>query len=194
MTARKTLTFAPNSWRNFHFDLVGRNVSICIETPSSEVINWRLLETAGQMIACWTSSTEFNRASNLLRGLSQALYFFWSGCRDDEQLMSIVKFTACLEALSPNRKFSGVLNLLKSRLGIQENDSITNDKTLKQMVKLIYKHARSRTLHGTNAELLHDWSIVQTNAEIIARHCIVSSMHFLIENPDENELSCLSNE
>ena len=73
---------------------------------------------------------------------------------------------------------------------MSEDDLITSDKTLKQMVKLIYNRARSRTLHGTNADLLHDWSSVETTAEIITRNCIVSSMYFLMENPDAIELSC----
>ena len=151
----------------------------------------QLFDLAGQMIACWTSITEYSKASELLRGLSQALYFFWSGCNDDE-LMSIVKFTASLEALSPNQNSSAVLNLLKSRLDLNEDDPVSSDKNLGQMVKLIYSQARSRTLHGTNTEILHDWSIVQADAEKMTRYCIVSSMNYLIKNPTVTELVCLS--
>ena len=103
--------------------------------------------------------------------------------------MSIVKFTASLEVLAKRKNSSGILELLKARFNMGEDDLITPDKTLKKMVELIYNRARSRTLHGTNIKILHDWSSVETSAEIITRNCIVSSMYFLLKNPDARELS-----
>ena len=169
------------------------NIVECDDITKIPNYDRQLFDLAGQMIACWTSYTEYSQASELLRGLTQALYFFWSGCNDDERLMSIVKFTASLESLSQQQNSNAILNLLKSRFNINEDDSIMSDKTLGQMVKLIYNRARSRTLHGTNDELLHDWSILKAQAETITQDCILSSMYFLTENPTETELECLSN-
>ena len=185
-----TITSTPEAGLGFHQKIVGLNLVECNNIANFVGDRRSFYDLAGRMIACWTNSTEYSQASDLLRGLSQALYFFWGGCKDDDKLMSIVKFTASLEALAKRPKFAGVMELLKARFNMSEDYLITPDKTLKEMVDLIYRHARSKTLHGANAEILHDWSFVKTNAEIITRHCIVSSMYFLMENPDARELSC----
>ena len=185
-----TITSTPEAGLGWHSEIVGLNFFECNNIASFVGDRRSFYDLAGRMIACWTSSTEYSRASDMLRGLSQALYFFGGGCKDDDKLMSIVKFTASLEALAKRKNSSGILELLKARFNMSEDDLITPDKTLKQMVDLIYNRARSRTLHGTNADLLHDWSSVETTAEIITRNCIVNSMYFLMENPDARELSC----
>ena len=185
-----TITSNLEAGLGWHSEIVGLNLVECNNIASFVGDRRSFYDLAGRMIECWTSSTEYSRASDMLRGLSQALYFFWGGCKDDDKLMSIVKFTASLEALAKRPKFSGVMELLKARFNMSEDYLITPDKTLKEMVDLIYNRARSRTLHGTNAKILHDWSFVKSNAEIITRHCIVSSMYFLMENPDARELSC----
>ena len=184
------ITYTPEAGLGWHWEIVRLNSVECNSIESFAGDRRSFYDLAGRMIACWTSSTEYSQASDLLRSLSQALYFFWRGCKDDDKLMSIVKFTASLEALAKRKNSSGILGLLKARFNMSEDDLITSDKTLKQMVKLIYNRARSRTLHGTNADLLHDWSSMETTAEIITRNCIVSSMYFLMENPDARELSC----
>lgn len=189
--SRRLLLSTPNAYLGFHSELVRINYVDCEDITKISSYDKQLFDVAGQMIACWTSNADYSKASELLRGLSQALYFFWSGCNDDE-LMSIVKFVATMEALSPKQNSNAVLNLLKSRLNLKEEDPITQNQNLKEMVKLIYSQARSRTLHGTNTKLLHDWSIVQANAEVITRTCLVSSMNFLINNPTATELGCLS--
>ena len=189
---RDMIMSTPNARLGYHSELVGLNVVNCDDITKISSYDKQLFDLSGQMIACWTSNTEYSQASELLRGLSQALFFFWSGCNDDE-LMSIVKFTASLEALSPEQNCKAVLKLTKSRLNLEGEDPVTPNKNLKQIVKQMYNQARSRTLHGTNEKLLHDWSIVQAYSEVITRNCIVSSMKFLIKNPTATNLECLSN-
>ena len=192
---RDMLMSTPNARLGYHSELVGIVGMNSVDYDNITKIpsyDKELFNLSGQMIACWTSNTAYSQASELLRGLSQALFFFWSGCNDDE-LMSIVKFTASLEALSPNQNSNAVLNLLKSRLNLKKEDPVTPNENLRQIVNLIYSQARSRTLHGTNKKLLYDWSIVQTYSEVITRNCIVSSMKFLIKNPTATKLECLSN-
>ena len=142
---------------------------------------------AGTMINCWTSSAEYNSASSLIRCLSQALYFFSDACRDENELMSIVKFAAALEALVPGKSKQGVLELAKARIGINDVDEYAENKTLKQVVELIYKKGRSRTLHGTNAQIAHDWSKTRLIAEHLAGNCIVSSMKLVEQNSHEED-------
>lgn len=141
-----------------------------------------LLDVAGNMIACWTSADAYDQASPLLRNLAQAIHFFWEGCRDENDLMAIVKFTAALEALAQGQE-AGITALVTARLGFQKDDMILEGFTLKQIIARIYKTGRSRTLHGNNPEILNDWSDTRGTVESLTRHCLVNCMDLLERNP-----------
>jgi hypothetical protein len=134
------------------------------------------------MIACWTSTPAYNQASPLLKKLAQSIFFFWEGYRDENDLMAIVKFTAALEALGA-QKSSGIIKLVTVRLGKKADDKLVGDRTLKQVVERIYKSGRSRTLHGTNPDMLQDWSDDRAIAEILAKRCLVACMDCAEANP-----------
>lgn len=141
-----------------------------------------LLDLAGQMISCWTSADAYDQASKSLRRLAQSIFFFWEGCKESDNLMSIVKFTAALEALA-QAKSSGILSLIEARLSRKKDDKLIGSQTAKEFVDLIYSKGRSRTLHGTNEELLHDWSSTRTGAESLTRHCLVQCMGAYLSDP-----------
>lgn len=144
------------------------------------------LDLAGHMIACWTSTPAYDQASPLLRKLAQSIFFFWEGCRDENDLMAIVKFTAALEALAKQNS-SGIIGLVAARLGKKADDKIAGDRTVRELVDLIYSSGRSRTLHGTNPDILHDWSDARALAESLARHCLVACMDWAEANPSAIE-------
>ena len=87
----------------------------------------------------------------------------------------------------PAKKANGVKKLANARLGIEDNEIITNNKTLKQLVSIIYSKSRSRTLHGTNPKVLADWSDLRVISEIFTQCCIVNSMDFLEQNPTASD-------
>ncbi len=140
-------------------------------------------DVAGKMIACWTDAN--TQASDLLRNMAAALWFMWDGCRDENDLMAIVKFTGALESLSQGAggKSGGIIRLATARFGFKPDDKIVGEKTLKQVVELIYSDGRSRTLHGSNPFLHHDWSDVRSLAENFTHHCLVACMDWFEQNP-----------
>lgn len=140
------------------------------------------LDLAGQMIACWTSATAYDQATPLLRNLAQALFFVWEACRDENDLMAIVKFTGALEGMAQG-KSNAIVQLAMARLGIKANGKIVGERNIEQVVKWIYSTGRSRTLHGNNPDILHDWSDARGVAESLTRHCLVASMDWLERNP-----------
>lgn len=140
------------------------------------------LDVAGRMIACWTSADAYDQASPLLRNLAQAIFFFWEGCRDENDLMAIVKFTAALEAMAQG-KSGGIIKLVSARLGFQESDKLVGERTLRQVIDLVYGTGRSRTLHGTNPGVHHDWSDTRGTTESLTRHCLVACMDWVEQNP-----------
>lgn len=158
--------------------------------PNIEPADWAklvnesrsFLDLAGRMIACWTSTPAYDQASPLLRKLAQSIFFFWEGCRDENDLMAIVKFTAALEALAKQNS-SGIIALIAARLKKKADEKIAGERTVKELIDLIYSSGRSRTLHGTNPDILHDWSDVRSLAESLARHCLVACMDWTEDNP-----------
>ena len=141
---RLTVDYAPRIIQTIPFTpgsrmIGGRRLVGIPHGPKMTEDNWSYItndaqgffDLAGKMIACWTSTTAYNNALPILRCLSQALYFFWDACQDENDLMSIVKFTAALESLVPGKKANGVRKLANARLGIKDNEFITSNKTLR---------------------------------------------------------------
>lgn len=147
---------------------------------------------AGKMIACWTSTPADDQASDVLHGLSQSLFFFEKACREESDLMAIAEFITALESLTGGRQLGGILDLLRARLGMEDDTKVWQGKTFKQVLNRIYSKARSRTLHGTNDQLLHDWSTTREMAESMARHGLVSCMEWVEKNPKTTDLKDLT--
>ena len=185
----QTIPFTPGQWM-----IGGRRWAGIPHGPEMSTTDWNarthdardFFNVAGKMVACWTSTTANSRASPVLRCLSQALFFFWEGCRDENDLMSIVEFTAALETLAQG-KSGPILKLVKARLGVNNNDKFAGDRTLKQVINLIYSKARSRTLHGKNKDILHDWSDARAIAESMTRYCIMSCVDWVAKNPTASD-------
>jgi hypothetical protein len=100
-----------------------------------------------------------------------------------------VKFTATLEALSG--KSAAIVKLAKARLGIKAGAKVVGDKDIEKVVKWIYSTGRSQTLHGTNTDILHDWSDARAVAESLTRHCLVASIDWLGQNPSATDKKAL---
>ena len=131
------------------------------------------LAALGRSIKCFTSEPSFIASDELTNSIAQSLSFFWEGVRDENDLMAIIKFNASLEALSPHK----VEDLLMASSGRAADERLLGDRTVRQLVKEISKRARSRTLHGTNQDILDDWSHTRTRAEVLARHCLLYAVH-----------------
>lgn len=110
---------------------------------------------------------------------------FYAGCREKDTLIAIVKYAACLDALACGAKASGIQMLISKQLGIAKGKSLFkhDSRSMKEVVEDIYNAGRSRTIHGTNDKLGHDWSTTQTQAEILARHCLVMCLGEVAVDP-----------
>jgi hypothetical protein len=129
----------------------------------------------------------------LLNTLAQALLWFHEGCRENVTLMGIVKFTASLEALACGGSSGGIKRLITARLGLQETTPIRDGgPTMKAVVELIYSDGRSRTIHGTNTKLSHDWSGTNSLSEQFARLCLLFCIDWAAANPTCNDPKQLS--
>lgn len=129
----------------------------------------------------------------MMNALAQALLWFHEGCRETVTLMAIVKYSATLDALACGGKAAGIRRLITARLDIQDSTPIwPNGPTLKQAVDEIYSDGRSRTIHGTNVRLGHDWTATRGLAEQFARRCLINCIDWAAQNSSSDDPRRLS--
>jgi hypothetical protein len=176
VTGKKTLAFIPGK-----ISLAGWQLAYLPYGGTFKPNEWEAMfqkyaahfKTAGEVIFFLLSPTGQSNRPKIANALAQALLWFHQGCRENVSLMASVNFAAAMDALASGGKSGGIKRLIKARLGINEADPIRADSmTLKQAVDEIYSDARSRTIHGTNDKLGHDWSETKGIAEQLAAICI----------------------
>lgn len=147
----------------------------------------------GEILDYVTSSTGSVARPNMMNALAQALLWFHEACRDVVALMAIVKHSAALDALACGRKAGGIRKLINARLGIQDDQMIRpNGPTLRQAIDQVYSDGRSRTIHGTNLKLGHDWSGTKGLAEQFARLSLLQCIEWAAQNPSSDDPKQLS--
>ncbi|MDP3750091.1 MAG: hypothetical protein Q8Q88_23955 [Phenylobacterium sp.] len=155
------------------------------EIFSANAAHFRLV---GEILACIVSPTGNVSRPRMTTALAQSLLWFHEGCRDPVSLMGIVKFSASLDALAMGGGAGGIERLVTARLGIESGIPIrSNGPTLRQAVAQVYREGRSRTVHGTNSKLGHDWVGTRGLAEQLTRLCLLTCIRWAGENPTSDD-------
>ena len=103
---------------------------------------------------------------------------------------AIVKFSSSLDALGSGGKARGIREVITARVGIKEDQPLrVGGPTMRQAVEEIYSEGRSRTVHGTNMKLGHDWTSTRSLAEQLARLCLIMCIDWAAENPSSEDPS-----
>lgn len=145
-------------------------------------------EVVGEVLSFSIDTTLASSRPRIMSTLEQALLWFHEGCRENNKLMGIVKFSAVLDALACGRKASGIRRLINARLGLSDGAPIRPDgPTLRESIDLIYSDGRSRTVHGTNDKLRYDWAGTYGLAEQFARLCLTQCISWVAEHPSAND-------
>ncbi len=119
----------------------------------------------------------------IMNALAQALMWFHEACRETVTLMSIVKYTASMDALAGGHGAPAITRLIAARAGRSPQDPIRVDgASLTETIKKIYGDGRSRTVHGTNDRLGWDWSDTNGLAEYFARFSLVACIDWAATN------------
>lgn len=101
--------------------------------------------------------------------------------------MGIVTFSATLDALACGGKSGGIKRLITAKLELQETTPIhPGGPTMNAAVDRIYCEGRSRTIHGTNTKLGHDWSGTKSLSEEFTRLCLRACVDWVAANPVSN--------
>lgn len=145
-------------------------------------------QTVGEILDHAVNPDGSTKRPKMMDAIFQALLWFHEGCRETIPLMAIVKHSSSLDALASGQKTGGIRKLINARLGVQDDQPIRKGgQTLKQAIEEIYSDGRSRTLHGTNDKLGHDWTETKSLAEQIARLCLLTCIEWAFKNPSCND-------
>ena len=144
----------------------------------------KIFHCTGEVITYVTHSQVHVSRPKLLNALYQAILWFHEGCREQVDPMAIVKFWTALEALACDRKLNSILELIKARLVVKDENK------LRKEIGKIYIEGRCRTVHGTNDKLGHDWSDSRNNAEKLARLCLISCLQLSNECREVDDPGC----
>ena len=173
---RTIIKFSSDGTINVDANWTQRKIAPQIE--GSSVTNFVIeheeyFRVVGEVAQTITAPGHESRLPSAFSALSQALLWFHDGCREREPLMAIVKFVAAFEALTKGGKQTAMQRLACDSLGAEPHTVITfNGETIKSAVRVLYKDARSRTVHGPNPKISEDWSHWQTIASFLAARCI----------------------
>ena len=156
---------------------------------SLDVAQWETLRSdfaeihacAGEAIRYLTHGRDAVSRPKVMEALFQSLLWFHEGCRDELDTMAIVKFCSAMEALACGGNEKRILKLAKARLRIRDETQFVKD------VKKLYRRGRSRTVHGTNDRLGHDWSHSKDLAEHLARACLISCLELVAESQGSDD-------
>ena len=141
----------------------------------------KLFDCAGEVVRYVTHGHNDVSRPKVMEALYQALLWFHEGCREEVDPMAIVKFCSSMEALTCGRKSQGILDLMKARLRVQNQVKLRDD------LNRLYRTGRSRTVHGTNDRLGHDWSESRVLAEHLARVCLISCLEWAVQHPQSDD-------
>jgi hypothetical protein len=114
------------------------------------------------------SSTD--KGAELKRRWVEAMFWFGQSRREDNDFIALVKIGVALDVLTEGGMSGGIIKLLCQLSGWTPEKSITSDnKTVRQIVELIYNEGRSRIAHGTRLSLQIDLPISVEVADNVAK-------------------------
>lgn len=188
---QNSLVFKPKSKTLF-----GQSVKGLLYGPDISSEDWAIemkkysyiIDVVGEAIDYSLSPDGRSTRPELMNTFVQALLWFHEGCRDEVDLMAVVKFSACLDALASGGRSNGIRGLISARLGLRDDEPIRKDgPTMREAVEEIYSAGRSRTIHGTNDKIGDDWSSTRALAEQFARLCLVTCLDWAATHPTSDD-------
>ena len=132
-----------------------------------------------------------SRRQKLLHALSQALFRFYQGCREDDDAMAVVKFCSSMDALANGAGEDGIVYLGHQRLGLKDE---TSRSAFRDFVADIYSARRGPTVHGNDRQFEHDSSSKRAGAEYLARLLLLRCLTWVSEHPEVTDPRALRKE
>lgn len=143
------------------------------------------LKTISEAIDCWLSPDGNVQRPKLMNQFVQALIWFHEACRESMPMIATTKFMAALDALACGGKGRGIKILIKSRLGVAENQPVRADgPSFSQVIDQLYSQGRSRLIHGSSDRIGHDWQDQKELAQSLARITLIMCLQWAADHPN----------
>jgi len=150
------------------------------------------LTTIGEAIGAYVDVDHPTTRPGLINALFLSLWWFEQGCQEKAPLMAAVKFAASMDALAKGGGIPAIVKLVEARLGMEPGSALTTaGRTAKDVITEIYKSARSKTIHGSNVRIAHDWTDTRDIAERLARLCLILCAVWMHENASSDDILAL---
>jgi hypothetical protein len=131
-----------------------------------------LRNAAGRALTAFVDIGRAANASIFWRWV-EAMYWFGQARRERSEFIALVKYGIALDVLAKGTGEGGILTLLCALLGKSEGELITSeDRTLKQVVSVIYKEGRSQVVHGGLLALLRELPIELSIADTLTARAL----------------------
>ena len=104
---------------------------------------------------------ELHKHPQLASRWATALDWYGEGNRESNDAIALTKLGTCLDVLSCGGKNEGIRQMVVHLTGLSESEVVISGvrpRTLKELVKDIYDHGRSKILHGTHHNRLQSFS------------------------------------
>lgn len=138
----------------------------------------------GQVLSYYLTSEVETTRPTVTTALLHALLWFYEGCCQELDFLSVVYFSACMDALANGEDKPGIRRLISARVGYRDTDPIFVDgPSMSKLVDEIYSDGRSKLIHGSNLNLRSDWRSVRERSEKLARMCLISCLSWGATNP-----------
>lgn len=165
-------------------------------TPTDWTETWAsagwLIRQLGEALSAHVDPARPLTRPKLLNALFLSLWWFHEGCIERSPLMATVKFAASMDAVANGKSRSGIVGFIEARGGSPSNTAIlTTGETPFELVSEIYDYARSRTMHGSNERVGHDWSQTRGRAEMLARLCLQMACSWMTDHPDSDDIKAM---
>lgn len=105
-----------------------------------------------------------------------ALDWYAEGNREMSDAIALTKLGTCLDVLSSGGKNEGIRQMVVNLTGLTEAKTVVSGlrpRTLKELIKDIYDHGRSKILHGTHHDRLQSFSDERKYAAYLARIALI---------------------
>jgi hypothetical protein len=148
-----------------------------------------LLDSCGLAIEAMLSPIR-HRAPELAKRWAFALSWFGDGCREPHDAVAVTKLATSLDILSCGGKNAGIRAMLSHLSGRSPETVIVTspERTLQQVVKLVYEAGRSQVLHGTHFDPMKSFIEIRGYAASLARlalrECVIRLTKY--SGPDDS--------
>jgi hypothetical protein len=105
-----------------------------------------------------------------------ALDWFGEGNRESSDAIALAKLGTCLDVLTCGGKFGGILEMVINLTGATADAEVVrgrHPRTLKNLVKDIYDHGRSKILHGTHYDRMEPFTNERQYAAYLSRIVLI---------------------